>query len=347
MSFNIKGYNTDEEQKKTNSTRNDELIELDVFEKCVEKKEDSASKNSELEAIRKQNEQIKKELKEYEELQKKLAEAQQKFTKENYVEKNEATEKLHTETSVEQKEASSQVIREATEQQDPYKEAKETASDIIESTLDVFEGLGSSIQQFSSTTSKLKQAAHNAWSLKQDKEIKRKFKNSPKVNVGDYTFKVHLETKELMLYSYQGPDTILKLPSSVKDMPITAINSDFLLFRAPKALFNTVKGETIGKDLDSIKQCMTCVEQLRLPEHLVYLPSGLFENCSTLDVVVIPKAVIGVSSMFLDGSNVRRVVFEGKCPSGLKHANIPAFTKISCKKDYIDSYAGIVNLSVL
>lgn len=343
MSFNIEGYNTEKQNQQTSENKGD-LIELDVFEKCTEKEENQVISDPQLDAIRKHNEHLRKELEEYGQLQAKLASVQKKTEKENESPKELTSVNKPSMSKTDNSSEKSQTYGKQSEQ---TSDTRETVSDIVESTLDVFEGLGSSIQQLTGTTSKLKQVAHNAWSLKQDREIKKKFKNCPKVNVGDYTFRVNMKTKELMLDSYQGPDTILKLPSSVKGMPITAINPDFLLFRAPKALLNTVKGETIGKDLDSIKQCMTCVEQLRLPEHLRYLPSGLFTNCSTLDVVVIPKTIIGVSSMFLDGSNVKRIVFEGKCPAGLKHANIPVFTKISCRRNFFESYNGILNLSVM
>lgn len=360
MAFNIEGYNTNDAAKsqQQNATETEELIELDVFEKKVPK-DPVPEKNEDLEKLKEQNAQMRKELNEYEQLQEKLGKIKDKQQSEINLEKQPTNTENVNKRIQEELDKQEEITKRSMDNfdskstsyygknQQNYSEAKETASDFVESTLDVFEGLGESIQQFSGAASKLKQTAHAAWSLKQDREIKRKFKNAPKVNVGPYTFKVLTEEKELMLYSYQGPDTILKLPSAVKNMPITAINPDFLLFRAPKALLNSIKGDTIGTDLDALKQCISCVAQLRLPEHLIYLPSGVFSDCSTLDAVVIPRDVRGVSVMFLDGSTVKQIVFEGKCPSGLKHANIPTFTKIICRKEFLPTFSGIPNLSVI
>ena len=272
MAFKIEGYNT---EKKQDNTRDEDLFELDAFEECLkqrQKQQDNELQKG-LETVRKQKEQLEKELTEYEQLRHKVEEVR-KQTYEAKTEEPKNMERVANSTAGE-KTAEEKIEHEMKQQAaatrksvesiqtnhyrgniNTNSEMKETASDFVESTLEVFGNLGGTVQQFSGVTSKIKQMAHAAWSLKQDAEIRRKFKNAPKVNVGDYTFKVLLARKELMLYSYQGPNTILKLPSMVKDMPITAINPDFLLFRTPKALLNSVRGETIGRDLDSIRQCI-------------------------------------------------------------------------------------------
>lgn len=358
MAFHLEGYNTEKEivagnENKINEQNAQKLSELDIFEKA-EMGKNGVNTSNELEELAGKNEALRREIEEHERLQQKLEAIKNNTTLQNVVTPNQE-ERIPVEKEVlkledvptEKQQETVKQSENIQKQPNASDELKETASDIVETAFEVFDDIGSTLQQFSGTTSKIKQIAYAAWSVKQDNEVMRKFKKAPKVTHGDYTFKVLLDKKEIMLYSYQGPDTVLKMPSVIKDMKITAINPEFLLFRAPKALINAVTGDTIGKDLDAIKQCMICVEQLRLPNHIKYLPSGLFAHCSSLDVVVVPKDVLGVSYMFLDGSKVKRLVFEGKCPSGLKQATIPCFTKISCRREFVESFQGLENLSVM
>ena len=197
----------------------------------------------------------------------------------------------------------------------------------------------------SSAKSKTKKAVQKSVSHKQDNAIKNKFREG-RTAIGCY-YKFKILDREAMIVSYSGPAKVLKLPSYVLGRPITAINACFLRFHTAKSLSSSLDENNIMQtDVDSLTKCFSGVEQLRLPKKVTYLPSSLFSNCKKLKIVVVPASVTTISSKAFYHCKLQQIIFLGKCPVGLKHAELPEGAKIICTEKYKDTFAGISGVEV-
>lgn len=218
--------------------------------------------------------------------------------------------------------------------------------DIAQSTVDTFRGISGLVNMISKpTASKAKQLGHIAWSKKQDAECMARFKNGQIVSTGGFRFSV--TQTEIMVLSYYGPDTILKIPSEIKGRLVTAISPNFLSCRNLRGTAQLIMGNSANADISSIKQCMTCVKQIRLPKYVNYLPTQIFEGCKSLETVVIPAAVKAVSCFFLEGSGVKQILFEGPYPSNLREALENHNVSILCSPQYKSTFQNVPNLQIL
>lgn len=218
--------------------------------------------------------------------------------------------------------------------------------DIVQSTVDTFKGISGLASMLGKpATNKAKQLGYIAWSKKQDSECMARFRNGQIVSTGGFRFSV--TPTEIMVLSYYGPDTILKIPSEIKGRLVTAISPNFLSCRNIRGAAQLIAGNSENADISSIKQCMACVKQIRLPKYITYLPTQLFEGCKSLEVVVIPEAVKAVSCFFLEGSSIKQLLLEGPCPSNFSHALEGRNVDILCTQQYRNTYQGIPRLKVL
>ena len=185
---------------------------------------------------------------------------------------------------------------------------------------------------------------------RQDKAINKKFKGAPKVRCGSFQFKVL--DQELMLWSYFGPDTILKLPYEVKGRRVTAINPGFLNHSMKDSVAEMISIDE-RTQISSISSCKSVVKQVKIPKYVRYLPAKLFAGCDNLEVILIPDSVVGVSPYFLSKTYVNNVIILGSCPSNFKaaieqfYSETGYYPRISCTKEHYLTFEGIQNVAIL
>jgi hypothetical protein len=181
-------------------------------------------------------------------------------------------------------------------------------------------------------------------SKRQDKLIEERFKDA-KVGKNSY-YRLRILPDQAMIESYIGPKSIVKMPSTVKGIKITAVSPDFLHFHAISGIKSAMNSEMImDTDLSTIRECIGGIRWIQLPKYLEYIPSYLFSDCKKLKEIHVPAAIKTVSIHGFDKCSLEHIYFYGKCPTGLKFAKL-GNCKVHVIKEHASSFKGLENLVI-
>lgn len=134
---------------------------------------------------------------------------------------------------------------------------------------------------------------------------------------GDFRYNI-TDENTITLKKYEGNLENVEIPSEIKDMPVTEIdstfsgNSDIKLVTIPDGV------KIIG--LTAFSNCKSLAE-INIPDSVESIESAAFKNCSLLTKVTLPDSVAEISSGAFSGCQNLESIYIG---SGLKQINIDA-----------------------
>lgn len=115
--------------------------------------------------------------------------------------------------------------------------------------------------------------------------------------IGDMFANFDDEETEVVISSYIGEKSKVKIPDTVDKVPVVGI--------APTTFACTpVKSITFGKNLYYIGAYAfqeTKIKEIKIPEGITYLGDGLFYNCEELKKVTLPESLITIGNNIFDG----------------------------------------------
>lgn len=187
----------------------------------------------------------------------------------------------------------------------------------------------------------LKNKAQQRISAIQDFNIRNKFRSGTIIKGKDFTFVLN-DNNELMLKAYTGVSTEVNIPDSVKGFRVCYINPSFLSGRKLISTINSVSSDNMDScDVDSIINNSRGVTSMRLPLYLKKIPKKCFIGCSEIDKLFIPPNVLAIDPKAFSKASIKKIVFEGPCPKGLKYAIISEDTNVFCNRKHSNTFSDI------
>lgn len=173
------------------------------------------------------------------------------------------------------------------------------------------------------------------------KSIERKFKNAKEFKCKPFKFKIY--NGEAMITSYSGNARILEFPAYVvaksgERIPVCYIHSDCLY----NNFCNNYKTRNAIDNLTSVDSSFRLdgknkIIEIKLPEGLLAIFDGTFDNCMDINSLTIPSTVQFIGNHAFKGSTITKLFFNGEPISNWTMDLFPGM-KIYVREDYADMY---------